>query len=162
MAKHLGRWKCSTSLIGPRDGALLTGLADPIWARSADAAPPRRGDQAAVRRPGDQEPCRLAQHGETGDWRAVDGSGRPLQVTTAGDGTLEIRPAGNGDQEDPDQLRLQSPFGDANAGAGGELVAGQAFEHRMAAAIAPSDRAHDRGPEGLRGLAELMRVHYRR
>jgi hypothetical protein len=164
--KQLGRWKCSTSLIGPREGALLTGLADPIRDRSVDAAPPRRGDQAAPRRPRDQEPepgqllCQLAQNGTDGSWRAVDGNGRPLQVGTAPDGTLEIRHAGDGDQEDPDTIRLQSPFGDANAGGRGENAPG--FEQRMAAAIAPSDRAHDRGPAGLRGLAELMRVHYRR
>jgi hypothetical protein len=49
----------------------------------------------------------------------------------------------------PDQIQLQSPFGDANAGAPGENMPGQASEQRMASAIAPSDRAHDRNPEGL-------------
>jgi hypothetical protein len=98
--RQLGRWRCSTSLIGPRDGALLPSLTDPVRTRTHDAAPPRRGDRT-------------------------------------------------GDQEDPDQI------GDAGENAPG-------FEERMAAAIAPSDRAHDRSPSSLRGLQRLMDSHYRR
>jgi hypothetical protein len=49
----------------------------------------------------------------------------------------------------------------SNAGAPGENAPG--FEQRMAAAaIAPSDRAHDRGPAGVRGLQALMTEHSRR
>jgi hypothetical protein len=48
-----------------------------------------------------------------------------------------IHGPGNGDQEDPDQIQLQSPFGDASAGGPGELEAGKAFEQRMAAANRP-------------------------
>jgi hypothetical protein len=123
-AKQFGRWKYSTSLFGARDDAFLTSLTDGARFRTSDAA--------AVRRRGDQKPepgqllCRLAQHGETGDWRAVDGNGRPLTVTTGADGVLEIRHGpGNDDQEDPDQIQLQSPFGDASAGGPGELEAGK-------------------------------------
>jgi hypothetical protein len=46
MARQLGRWRCSTSLVGPRDGALLPSITDPVRTRTHDAAPPRRGDQA--------------------------------------------------------------------------------------------------------------------
>jgi hypothetical protein len=135
-AKQLGRWKCSTSLFGARDDAFLPSLTDGARFRTSDAT--------AVRRPGDQKPepgqllCRLAQHGETGDWRAVDGNGRPLTVRNGADGVLEIRHGpGNDDQEDPDQIQLQSPFGDASAGGSGELEAGKAFEQRMVAAKRP-------------------------
>jgi hypothetical protein len=158
------------SLIGPRDGALLrspvSDSSAPVRsrrathvhvhmpvppARSHDAAPLRRDQatpgRAAVRR-GDQEGpepgqlvCRLAQDGRDGSWRAVDCDGRPLEVTTAGDGWLEIRHA-NG-EEDPDQIQLQSPFGDANAGGVGENMPGKAFETAMAKAIAPSDHANE-------------------
>jgi hypothetical protein len=42
MAIQLGRWKCSTSLIGARDGAFVRSIADddgPVRARTHDAAP---------------------------------------------------------------------------------------------------------------------------
>jgi hypothetical protein len=43
---------------------------------------------------------------------------------TGVDGVLEIRDGpGNGGEEDPDQIQLQSPFGDASAGGPGELEA---------------------------------------
>lgn len=120
-------------------------------------------------RPGDQDPepgeliCRLAQSGQGGSWAAEDADGNPLQVTKAGDGTLEIRHApGNGD-EDPDQIRLQSPINrDANAGAPGENLPGQAFEARVSAALAPTRNADQRNPSGLRGLQAPMNSHYRR
>jgi hypothetical protein len=83
-------------------------------------------------------------------------------VTIGADGVLEIRHGpGNGNQEDPDQIQLQSPFGDVSANGPGELEVGKAFEQRMAAATAPSDRTSDRGPAGLRGRGESMRSHYR-
>ena len=54
-------------------------------------------------------------------------------MTTGADGVLEIRHGpGNGDEEDPDQIQLQSPFGDASAGGPGELEAGKTFENAMA------------------------------
>jgi hypothetical protein len=78
-------------------------------------------------------------------------------VTTGADGMLEIR-HGPGDQEDPDQIKVQ-PISDANAG---ELAAGKAYEARLAVSIAPSPRTSDRGPASLRGLQALMTSHYRR
>lgn len=164
MALQRMKWSnTGANLIGPRDGALLRSPVVDGPYRTQDAAPPRRS--ARPRDQQDPEPgtllCRIGQSGETGDWAAVDGEGRPLTVTKAGDGTLEIR-HGPGDQEDPDTIQLQAPFGDANAGAPGENIPGQAFEQRLSAAIAPSDRTSDRNPAGLRGLQRLMDSHYRR
>jgi hypothetical protein len=155
--RSLGRWKCSTSLVGPRDGALLPSIADPVRTRTHDAAPPRRlirPRRGAVRgikrpRPGTLL-CMIRQDGKTGEWAGEDCDGLPLQVSSTANG-LEIRHVG-----DPDRI------GDANSGAPGELAAGKAFEQRMAAAVAPSDRAHDRNPAGVRGLQRLLDQHYRR
>jgi hypothetical protein len=132
--------------------------------RTHDAAPPRR---LAVRR-GDLEPeggqllCRVKQDGTSGDWSATDANGNPLMVRRGADGTLEIVHHPDNGDEDPDQIQLSATAGDANAGAPGELVAGQAFEARMSAALAPSPRTADRGPASLRGLQRLMDQHYRR
>jgi hypothetical protein len=152
MAKNLGRWKCSTSLIGPRDGALLPSIADPVRpvraARTHDA-PPRRS-------PRDQEAeagellCTIRQDGRTGEWAGEDCDGLPLQVSSTANG-LEIRHVG-----DPDRI------GDANAGAPGELVPGQAFEQRMSAALSPGRGADQQNPAGIRGLQRLLNSHYRK
>jgi hypothetical protein len=165
MGKQLGRWKCSTSLFGPRDGALLRSPVTDIGlvrSRTHDAAPRRRQlDQ-------DPEPgallCRLGQHGETGDWMAEDCDGNPLEVRRAADGTLTIHHGpGDGDQKDPDQIRMEAPFSrDGNAGAPGDLEAGKAFTDRMAKALAPAKNADQRNPSGIRGLQALMTAHYRR
>jgi hypothetical protein len=127
--------------------------------RTHDAAPLRR---PAVRR-GDQAPpegepgeliCTVSQNGETGDWGAIDCDGNALHVVRGGDGRLEIRHSPEtADQEDPDQIKLST------TGARGE---NPGFEQRMAAAIRPSDRAHDRGPAALRGLQALLTSHYAR
>jgi hypothetical protein len=156
MAKQLGRWKCSTSLVGPRDGALLPSIADPVRTRTHDAAPPRR-DQAPPRRGRDQEDpepgellCTIRQDGRTGEWSGEDCDGLPLSVNSTTNG-LEIRHVG-----DPDRI------GDANAGAPGELVPGRAFEQRMSAALAPTRNADQQNPAGIRGLQRLMNSHYAR
>jgi hypothetical protein len=146
-----------------------------LYGQSAPQAAPRRTHDApmpqrpTMRRSDQQGPepgtllCKVAQSGDgSGNWRAIDINGNALQIANDGSGWLEVRYP-NAEEEDPDQIAQQSPL-DANAGGRNELTPGrmQTFEKRMAKAIAPSDRAHDRGVAGLRGLAELMRVHYRR
>jgi hypothetical protein len=128
-----------------------------VRSRASDAAPVRRG------RDQDPEPgqlvCKLAQ-GQTGEWAGTDCDGRTLMITRAGDGTLEIRHAGNG-EEDPDTIAQQAPLArDANAP--GELTAGKAFEARMSAALAPGRDADQNTPCSLRGLQALLTSHYRR
>jgi hypothetical protein len=93
------------------------------------------------------------------DWHAQDENDKPLTVTTAGDGTLEIR-HGNGDDEEPDQIKLQAPYGEGNAGGLGENAPG--FETRMAAALAPAKNADQENPASIRGLSALLTSHYRR
>jgi hypothetical protein len=128
----------------------------------APPRPARTADQARRRPQRDQDPepgsliCKIGQHGTTGEWSGTDCDGRPLSVTTGADGMLEIRHGpGNGDQQDPVAR-------DGNAGAPGENIPGKAYEARLAAAIAPPDRAHDRSPAALRGLQALLTSHYRR
>jgi hypothetical protein len=148
MARQLGRWRCPTSLVGPRDGALLPSIADPVRTRTHDAAPRRRlGDQDP--QPGELL-CTIRQDGRAGEWSGEDCDGLPLQVSSTTNG-LEIRHAG-----DPDRI------GDANAGAPGELVPGRAFEQRMSAALAPGRGADHQNPAGIRGLQRLMDSHYRK
>jgi hypothetical protein len=117
--------------------------------------PAGRRDQA-----GDPEPgtlvCRLMQNGETGQWGGADGDGRPLTVTRGDDGALEIRHAGNGEEEDPDKLASQGPPSGADAGAG------RAFERRMSAALSPSRDADQTNPRSIRGFSALLASHYRR
>jgi hypothetical protein len=149
MARQLGRWKCSTSLIGPRPDALLPSITDPVRARTHDAAP-RRG-------PRDQEDpkpgallCVIRQDGRDGSWSGEDCDGLPLEVSSTANG-LEIYHLG-----DPDQIR------DANAAGPGELVPGRAFEQRMSAALSPGRGADQQNPAGIRGLQRLLDSHYRK
>jgi hypothetical protein len=50
--KQLGGWRCGTSLVGPRDGAMLRSIADNTPHRTHDQAPPR----APTVRRGDRDP----------------------------------------------------------------------------------------------------------
>jgi hypothetical protein len=157
MAKHLGRWKCATSLLGPRDGAMVRSIADddgPVRARVHDAAPrpaARPRDQQNDPEPGSLL-CRVAQHGGTGDWHAVDANGNALAVKTV-NGILEIR---------------HGPNGDANAGAHGEMGTTHpvaADQRRIARTLAPghgADAPDQRTPAGLRRLQGLLDSHYAR
>jgi hypothetical protein len=127
--------------------------------RTADQAQPqrtvvRRRDQAGEPEPG-QLVCRLAQNGADGTWRGEDCDGRPLVVTRAGDGTLEIRHAG-AEETDPD--KITAPIGQVP----NIMGASRDFARRMSAAIAPTGRAQDRDVSRLRGYARMLAEHYKR
>jgi hypothetical protein len=117
-------------------------------ARDQASAPPRR---PVMRRPGDQDPepgeliCIVAQHGETGDWMAMDANGNPLHVTSTGSG-LEVRHAGTN--------------GDAYAGAPGEFGMKDPLATDLRGigqrALATLGRARD-GADDVQGLAEFQR-----
>jgi hypothetical protein len=90
MAKQLGRWKCSTSMIGDEPDMRIS-LHPPY--RTRDQAPPRqpairRGDQAPEGEPGALL-CRLSQHGTSGEWHAELEDGTACHVMN-GSGGLEI------------------------------------------------------------------------
>jgi hypothetical protein len=89
MVKNLGRFK-STDAYG-------TGPI-PVRSGAQDAAPRRPRDQLGVPEGASGSLiCRIAQHGQTGDWTAEDGNGDPLVVRTGAGGILEICHApGNG------------------------------------------------------------------
>jgi hypothetical protein len=152
-----------------RDGAHLRSIDEP--------APPRRRDihiylpaakvaDQAAQRTGGLPPANMDQNVEPPEagfrdrgirLRGRDQAGRNWGATIYGPPAA----GGNGyENEEPD--KIFETTGDSNAGGIGENMPGKAFEARMAAAIAPSDRAHDRSPEGLRGLQRLMTAHYRR
>jgi hypothetical protein len=96
----------------------------------------------------------VAQNGQTGDWHAVDTNGNAMQVTTAGDGWLEIRHAPNG-EEDPDRIQMQTPLS-RDAGAG------KAFEARMKRRALTVGQGRRSRARVFAGYAELLRQHYRR
>jgi hypothetical protein len=128
--------------------------------RTYDQAPPPqrpvvRRDQAAGEPQPGQLVCKLAQNGETGTWSGEDCDGRPLVVTHAGDGTIEIRHSG-GEETDPD--KITAPIGSTPATPG----ASRDFERRMAKALSPGRDIDQRNPSGLRGLSALLRSHYAR
>jgi hypothetical protein len=162
-ARNLGRWRMTGPIgtIGTTDGAMVrpprrqdvhiylprAKVADQVTrADPAGGLPEARMDQNV-----EPEEAGFRDRGIRLTGRDQEGKNWSATIYS---------PHGNGyEQEEPDKITA-----DANAcnGGCGEHPAGQEFTERMAKAIAPSDRAHDRNPEGLRGLAELMRVHYAR
>jgi hypothetical protein len=156
MAKQLGRWKCSTSLIGPRDGALLTGLPDPV--RTADAAPPRRSRDQEDPQPGALV-CTIRQVGKTGEWSGEDFDGNPLAVHSGANG-WEIRHAENGAANAhsgaPGELGLTDPL------AAAADRRRQLDQRRLAASIAPARDADQQNPASIRASQRLMDSHYGR
>jgi hypothetical protein len=101
--------------------------------RAGDANAGAPGERApSLRRPRDQGEegprgallCRIAQHGQSGDWFAEDAEGRPL-VVRHGNAGLEVyagEPA-NGDAGDPDVTVTGVYPGTASPGAAHDAAA---------------------------------------
>jgi hypothetical protein len=90
---------------------------------------------------------------------AEDCDGNPLEVRSAGDGTLEILhhpDNGNGDIAGENEFGMKSPIEDRRRAAD---------ERRIAAQLAPGHGGtapDQRNPSGIRALQGLLDRHYRR
>jgi hypothetical protein len=108
-----------------------------------------------ARRDQTTEPPDAGCRGPSVDLRGRDQEGRNWSAKICG-------PCGAGYEEAfPDAISAAHAE-DANSGAPGELDPSQAYERRMAKALAPGGRVVDRNPESLRGLQSLLTAHYRR